>query len=103
VNNGYFDGIDIAKALSADKSLHDHLKGKFGALVKSLEEKKDLSEDDEKALKAAMEDWKKSAGIEISPKEAGAPSKPAEPAKAAAGAETPAPKEKPAARDKAGG
>jgi hypothetical protein len=28
-----------------------------------MEDKKDLSEDDEKALKAAMEDWKKSAGF----------------------------------------
>jgi F-type H+-transporting ATPase subunit alpha len=63
VNNGYFDGIEIAKALSADKSLRDHLKGKYAALVKTMEDKKDLSEDDEKALKAAMEDWKKSAGF----------------------------------------
>jgi F-type H+-transporting ATPase subunit alpha len=63
VNNGYFDGIEIAKALAADKSLRDHLKAKYDALVKSMEDKKDLSEDDEKALKAAMEDWKKSAGF----------------------------------------
>jgi F-type H+-transporting ATPase subunit alpha len=102
VNNGYFDGIEIAQALSADKSLRDHLKGKYSALVKTMEDKKDLSEDDEKALKAAMEDWKKSAGLDLSPKETGAPSKPAEPAKAAAAAEASAPK-KPAAPDKAGG
>jgi F-type H+-transporting ATPase subunit alpha len=63
VNNGYFDGIEIAKALAADKSLRDHLKARYDALVKSMEDKKDLSEDDEKALKAAMEDWKKSAGF----------------------------------------
>jgi F-type H+-transporting ATPase subunit alpha len=63
VNNGYFDGIEIAKALSADKSLRDHLKAKFAALAKTMEDKKELAEADEKALKAAMEDWKKSAGF----------------------------------------
>jgi F-type H+-transporting ATPase subunit alpha len=59
VNNGYFDGMEIAKALSADKSLRDHLKGKYASQVKTIEDKKDLSADEEKALKAAIEDWKK--------------------------------------------
>ena len=114
VNNGYFDGIDIKKALSAEKSLRDHLKDKYGSLVKVMEDKKDLSEVEEKSLKAAIEDWKKSAGFEMPPKEAAAPSKPAGPAKAAPGAGTPAPVKptasaeasaprKPAAPGKAGG
>jgi F-type H+-transporting ATPase subunit alpha len=114
VNNGYFDGIDIKKALSAEKSLRDHLKDKYGSLVKVMEDKKDLSEGEEKSLKAAIEDWKKSAGFEMPPKEAAAPSKPAEPAKTvveagtpattkpSASAEASAPK-KPAAPEKAGG
>jgi len=114
VNNGYFDGIDIKKALSAEKSLRDHLKDKYGSLVKVMEDKKDLSEGEEKSLKAAIEDWKKSAGFEMPPREAAAPSKPAEPAKAvveagtpaaakpSASAEASAPK-KPAAPGKAGG
>jgi F-type H+-transporting ATPase subunit alpha len=59
VNNGYFDGMEIAKALSADKSLRDHLKTKYAPQVKQIEDKKDLSADGEKALKAAIEDWKK--------------------------------------------
>jgi F-type H+-transporting ATPase subunit alpha len=59
VNNGYFDGMEIAKALSADKSLRDHLKTKYAPQVKQIEDKKDLSADEEKALKAAIEDWKK--------------------------------------------
>src|SRR5512134_1245025 len=83
VNNGYFDGIDIKKALSAEKSLRDHLKDKYGSLVKVMEEKKDLSEGEEKSLKAAIEEWKKSAGFEMPLKEAAAPSKPAAPEKAA--------------------
>jgi len=114
VNNGYLDGIDIKKALSAEKSLRDHLKDKYGSLVKVMEDKKDLGEGEEKSLKAAIEDWKKRAGFEIPPKEAAAPSKPAEPAKAVVEAGTPAPAKpsasaeasapkKPAAPEKAGG
>jgi F-type H+/Na+-transporting ATPase subunit alpha len=61
VNNGYFDDIEVKKALSAEKSMRDHLKEKYASLVKSMEDKKDLSPEDEKTLKAAIEDWKKNA------------------------------------------
>ncbi len=63
VNNGYFDDIEVKKALSAEKSMRDYLKDKYVALVKTMEDKKDLSADDEKALKAAIEDWKKSGSF----------------------------------------
>src|SRR5882672_8934917 len=63
VNNGYFDGLEIVKALSADKSLRDHLKSKYAAQVKTIEDKKDLSADEEKALKTAIEDWKKTGSF----------------------------------------
>src|SRR5467141_2891803 len=63
VNNGYFDDIEVKKALSAEKSMRDYLKDKYAALVKTMEDKKDLSADEEKALKAAIEDWKKSGSF----------------------------------------
>jgi len=63
VNNGYFDDIDVKKALAAEKSMRDYIKGKYAALVKTMEDKKDLSADDEKALKAAIEDWKKNGSF----------------------------------------
>src|SRR5256885_1644765 len=47
VNNGYFDDIDVKKALAAEKSMRDHLKGKYDSLVKTMEDKKDLSADEE--------------------------------------------------------
>src|SRR3984893_11422304 len=59
VNNGYFDDIDVKKALAAEKSMRDYVKTKYAALVKTMEDKKDLSAEDERALKAAIEDWKK--------------------------------------------
>jgi F-type H+-transporting ATPase subunit alpha len=63
VNNGYFDDIDVKKALSAEKSMRDYLKSKYSGIVKNMEDKKDLSADEEKALKAAIEDWKKSGSF----------------------------------------
>src|SRR5438309_7217357 len=63
VNNGYYDDIDVKKALAAEKSMREFVTGKYAALVKTMEDKKDLSADDEKALKAAIEDWKKTGSF----------------------------------------
>ena len=57
VNNGYYDDIDVKKALAAEKSMRDYLKTKYAALVERMD--KDLSADDEKALHEAIKDWKK--------------------------------------------
>jgi F-type H+-transporting ATPase subunit alpha len=59
VNNGYFDDIEVAKALAAEKSMRDHVKDKASDLVQRMEDAKDLSDEDQAALKAAVEDWKK--------------------------------------------
>jgi len=63
VNNGYFDDIDVKKALAADKSMRDYLKGKYAELVGRMEEKKDLSAEDEKSLHDAIKDWKKNGSF----------------------------------------
>jgi F-type H+-transporting ATPase subunit alpha len=59
VNNGYFDDIDVKKALAAERSMRDYIKGKYASLVGTMEDKKDLSADDEKTLHDAIKDWKK--------------------------------------------
>ena len=59
VNNGYFDDVDVKKALAAESSMRDYVKDKYADLAGRMEYKKDLSTDDEKALKGAVEDWKK--------------------------------------------
>src|ERR1700754_1308781 len=56
-NNGYFDDIDVKKALSAEKSMRDLIKTKFAALAGRMD--KELTGDDEKALNEAIKDWKK--------------------------------------------
>jgi F-type H+-transporting ATPase subunit alpha len=63
VNNGYYDDVDVKKALAAERSMRDYLKDKYADLVKRMEDKKDLAADDEKALKAAIEDWKKNGSF----------------------------------------
>jgi F-type H+-transporting ATPase subunit alpha len=59
VNNGFFDDIDVKKALAAEKSMREYLKGKYGELIKRIDDRKDLPADDEKALSEALKDWKK--------------------------------------------
>ena len=58
VNNDVFDDIDVNKALAAEKSMRDYVKGKYADLVKRIDEQKNLSEEDEKALREAIADWK---------------------------------------------
>jgi F-type H+-transporting ATPase subunit alpha len=57
VNSGYYDDIDVKKALAAEKSMREHLKTKYAALIARMD--KELSADDEKALHEAIKDWKK--------------------------------------------
>jgi F-type H+-transporting ATPase subunit alpha len=61
VNNGFFDDIDVKKALAAERSMRDHLKSKYAELIGRMESKKELSAEDEKALSEAIKDWKKNA------------------------------------------
>src|SRR3954465_3731831 len=42
VNNGYFDDIDIKKALAAERSMRDYIKSKYAALFNGIEERKDI-------------------------------------------------------------
>ncbi len=59
VNNNFLDDVDVKKALAAEKSMRDYIKGKYADLVKRIDEKKELAGDDEKALGEAIKDWKK--------------------------------------------
>jgi F-type H+-transporting ATPase subunit alpha len=59
VNRGYYDDVPVDKALAFESALRAFLKSKYGALMDSIEKAKDMSADDEKALVAALEDFKK--------------------------------------------
>jgi F-type H+-transporting ATPase subunit alpha len=53
----------VKKAPGAERSMRDYLKSKYADLVARMEEKKDLSADDEKQLQDAIADWKKNGAV----------------------------------------
>ncbi|MGB8434066.1 MAG: F0F1 ATP synthase subunit alpha [Burkholderiales bacterium] len=59
VTNGYFDDVDVKKALAAERSMRDYLKDKYSAVCDRIESTKDLSKEDEETLHEAAKDWKK--------------------------------------------
>jgi F-type H+/Na+-transporting ATPase subunit alpha len=61
VNNGYFDDIDVKRALAAERSMRDYIKDKYADLVRRIEDSKELANEDEAALHEAVKDWKRSA------------------------------------------
>jgi F-type H+-transporting ATPase subunit alpha len=59
-NNGYFDDIEVTKALAAEKALREFAKSKHGALVEEIERDKKFSKDVEAKLHDLLKDFKKS-------------------------------------------
>ena len=59
VNKGYFDDVEVKRALAFEVALRAHVKSKYQDLFDRIESTKDLNADDEKALAAAIEDFKK--------------------------------------------
>jgi F-type H+-transporting ATPase subunit alpha len=59
VNKAYLDDIEVPRALAFDAALRAHVKSKFKDLYDRIQSSMDLSGDDEKALSAAIEDFKK--------------------------------------------
>jgi F-type H+-transporting ATPase subunit alpha len=61
VTNGYYDDIDVKKALAAERAMRDYVKGKYGDMMDRIESTKDLSKEDESKLHEAIQDFKKNA------------------------------------------
>jgi len=59
VNKAYLDDIEVPRALAFDAALRAHVKSKFKDLYDRIQSSMDMSADDEKALSAAIEDFKK--------------------------------------------
>jgi F-type H+/Na+-transporting ATPase subunit alpha len=59
VNKGFFDGVEVRKALAFESAMRQFVKAKYKDLFDRIESSKDLSGDDEKALVAALEDFQK--------------------------------------------
>ncbi|MDR2450275.1 MAG: F0F1 ATP synthase subunit alpha, partial [Candidatus Accumulibacter sp.] len=58
VNHGYFDDVEVKKALVVERQLHAFLKDRYAELVDEIETKKALDADSEQALVKAIEAFK---------------------------------------------
>jgi F-type H+-transporting ATPase subunit alpha len=59
VNKGYFDDVEVKKALAFESGMRQHLHAKFKGLVDRIESSKDLTAEDEKNLAEALDDFKR--------------------------------------------
>jgi F-type H+-transporting ATPase subunit alpha len=60
VTKGYLDDVDVKKGLAFESQLRSHMKNTHPDIMNKIETSKDLDADTEKALSAAIEDFKKS-------------------------------------------
>ncbi len=60
VNKGFFDDVEVKRALACEAALHQFMSSKHAALMDKVESSKDLDADGEKAMTAAIEEFKKS-------------------------------------------
>jgi F-type H+-transporting ATPase subunit alpha len=60
---GFLDDVPVEKVLAFESALHDHVKSAHAGWVERIESTKDLSKDDEDALKAAIESFKKTGAF----------------------------------------
>ncbi|KAF0205377.1 MAG: F-type H+-transporting ATPase subunit [Gallionellaceae bacterium] len=61
VNKGYFDDVEVKKALAFESAVHAYLKSKHKDLMDAINTNKDLSADNEKLLASAIETFKSTA------------------------------------------
>jgi F-type H+-transporting ATPase subunit alpha len=61
VNKGYFDDVEVKKALAFESAVHAYLKSKHKDLMDAINTSKDLSADNEKLLATAIETFKSTA------------------------------------------
>ncbi|MDR2239657.1 MAG: F0F1 ATP synthase subunit alpha [Zoogloeaceae bacterium] len=60
INQGYFDDVEVKRALSCEAALHQFMRQKYADLMNKIESSKDLDAEAEKALDAAVQEFKKS-------------------------------------------
>ena len=58
INKGFFDDVEVKKALETEKHMHGFIKQKYAALVDKIETSKELDAEAEQALTKAIEEFK---------------------------------------------
>lgn len=60
VNKGYLDDVEVSRALAFESALKSYIKSQHGAIMDKIESEKNLDADTEKALEAAIQEFKQS-------------------------------------------
>lgn len=58
LNKGYFDDVDIKRALAFESALKSHIRSHHGGILDRIEASKELDAETEKALEAAIQEFK---------------------------------------------
>lgn len=58
LNKGYFDDVDIKRALAFESALKSHIRSRYAAILDKIETSKELDAETEKALEAAIQEFK---------------------------------------------
>jgi F-type H+/Na+-transporting ATPase subunit alpha len=58
INKGYFDDVEVNRALAFEAALKGHVKSHHGAILDKIESTKELDAETEKALDAAIQEFK---------------------------------------------
>ncbi len=58
LNKGYFDDVDIKRALAFESALKSHVRSRYAAILDKIETSKELDAETEKALEAAIQEFK---------------------------------------------
>ncbi len=59
INNGYFDDVEVNRALAFESALKSYIRGQHGQILEKIESSKELDADTEKELDAAIQEFKK--------------------------------------------
>lgn len=59
INNGYYDDVEVNRALAFEAALKSYIRGQYGSILEKIENTKELDAETEKQLIAAIEEFKK--------------------------------------------
>jgi F-type H+-transporting ATPase subunit alpha len=59
INNGYYDDVEVKRALAFEAALKSYIRGQHGAILEKIETSKELNAETEKELIAAIQEFKK--------------------------------------------
>ncbi len=58
INNGYYDDVEVKRALAFESALKSYIRNQHGAILEKIEKSKELDADTEKQLSAAIQEFK---------------------------------------------